>query len=39
MVPAFITCLLPTDAVYSDSHGKPIGPRAGIGYFLGYLPG
>ena len=33
MIPAFITCLLATDAVYSDSHGKPIGPSAGIGYF------
>ena len=35
MIPAFIPCVLATDAVYSDSHGKPIGSRAGIGYFLG----
>ena len=35
MVPAFITCLLATDAVYSDSHIKPISPCAWIGYFPG----
>ena len=34
MVPAFITSLLATDVVYSDSYGRPIGPSTGIGYWL-----